>query len=70
MISEDVVNDYDQIDLHVSDIIKAAINNDNRVSVAKLKSLIPEFKSNNSEYEVLDLSGIDDPSITSMEDLH
>ena len=70
MISEDVVNDYDQIDLHVSDIIKAAINNDNRVSVAKLKSLIPEFKSNNSEYEVLDLSGIDDSSITSMEDLH
>lgn len=55
MISEDVVNDYDQIDAYVSDIVKAAINNNNNVSVGKLKALIPEFKSNNSEYEVLDL---------------
>ena len=70
MISEDVVNDYDQIDTYVSGIIKAAINNDNRVSVSKLKALIPEFKSNNSEYEVLDLSGVEDPTITPIEDQH
>lgn len=55
MISEEIANDYDQIDAYVSDIVKAAINNNNNVSVGKLKSLIPEFKSNNSEYEILDI---------------
>ena len=55
MISEDVVNDYDQVDKYVSGIVKAAINNNNTISVAKLKALIPEFKSNNSEYEILDV---------------
>lgn len=55
MISEDVVNDYDQIDSYVSDIVKAAIDNNNNVSVGKLKGLIPEFKSNNSQFEILDI---------------
>jgi len=55
MISEDVENDYDQIDSFVSDIVKAAMNNNNNISVAKLKALIPEFKSNNSEFEILDM---------------
>ena len=54
MISEDIENDYDQIDSYVSGIVKAAINNNNGISVAKLKALIPEFKSNNSEFEMLD----------------
>lgn len=56
MISEDIANEYDEVDKYVSSIVKAAINNDNTISVAKLKSLIPEFKSNNSEYEILDVS--------------
>ena len=55
MISEDVENDYDQIDSYVSAIVKAAMNNNNNISVAKLKALIPEFKSNNSEFEILDM---------------
>lgn len=54
MISEEVENDYSQIDTDVSAIVNAAIINDNKVSVTKLKSLIPEFKSNNSEFEALD----------------
>ncbi len=56
MISEDVENDYDQIDSYVSEIVKAAINNNNIASVGKLKALIPEFKSNNSEFELLDIN--------------
>lgn len=68
MISEDVVNDYDQIDALVSDIVKAAINNNNNISVGKLKSLIPEFKSNNSEFEVLDID-IDAEEIRQYEDI-
>ncbi|WP_298324858.1 nucleoside-diphosphate sugar epimerase/dehydratase [uncultured Dokdonia sp.] len=55
MISEDMENDYEQINEVVNSIIKAAIKNNNSISVAKLKSLIPEFKSNNSEYEILDI---------------
>jgi FlaA1/EpsC-like NDP-sugar epimerase len=68
MISEDVVNDYDQVDKYVSSIVKAAINNDNTISVAKLKSLIPEFKSNNSEYEILDVSVTKETIVGALED--
>ena len=55
MISEDVCADYDTVNDYISKIVKAAIKNDNTISVAKLKSLVPEFKSNNSEYEILDV---------------
>lgn len=69
MISEDQENDYDEINELVNKIIKAAINNNNTISVAKLKSLIPEFKSNNSEFEILDLEvkeqqAPENPSVT------
>jgi len=55
MISEDISGDYETISDYVNKIIKAAIKNNNTISVAKLKSLIPEFKSNNSQYEILDV---------------
>lgn len=55
MISEDRSGGYEEINEAVSAIIKAAINNNNNISVAKLKALVPEFKSKNSTYEVLDL---------------
>ncbi|WP_396596538.1 SDR family NAD(P)-dependent oxidoreductase [Dokdonia sp. R86516] len=68
MISEDISGDYDDVNNKVSDIIKAAIKNDNIISVAKLKSFIPEFKSNNSEYELLDITvaGIDNSNSNSL----
>lgn len=55
MISEDISGNYETINNYVNKIIKAAIKNNNTISVAKLKSLVPEFKSNNSQYEILDL---------------
>ena len=55
MISEDKSGDYDEVNTQISSIIRAAIKNNNVISVSKLKSLIPEFKSNNSEFELLDL---------------
>lgn len=55
MISEDRSGNYEEIDQAVSAIIKSAINNNNSTSVAKLKALVPEFKSNNSSYEILDV---------------
>ena len=55
MISEDISANYDYVNTVISKIVKAAIKNNNNISVAKLKSLVPEFKSKNSEYEVLDI---------------
>ncbi|MFD1096321.1 polysaccharide biosynthesis protein [Salegentibacter chungangensis] len=54
MIGQDVVRDY----AHVSDQIENIIKSANKLKadrvVAKLKVLIPEFKSNNSLFESLD----------------
>ncbi|WP_339844620.1 nucleoside-diphosphate sugar epimerase/dehydratase [uncultured Dokdonia sp.] len=55
MISEDISANYNYVNTVISKIIKAAIKNNNNISVAKLKSLVPEFKSKNSEYEMLDI---------------
>jgi len=68
MISEDISNDYDDVNNRISEIIKAAINSNNTLSVTKLKSLIPEFKSNNSEYEILDIKVYDDSTVNTKND--
>jgi FlaA1/EpsC-like NDP-sugar epimerase len=54
MIGQDVVRDYELINEKVEKIIKSAHKLKNDKVVAKLKDLIPEFKSNNSLYERLD----------------
>lgn len=54
MIGQDVVRDYDLINSKVEKIINSAYKFKNDKVVAKLKDLIPEFKSNNSSYERLD----------------
>ncbi|MCB7480602.1 polysaccharide biosynthesis protein [Christiangramia sediminis] len=54
MIGQEVVRDYEMINDKVEKIIKSASKLKNDKVVAKLKELIPEFKSNNSSYERLD----------------
>ncbi|CAL66950.1 polysaccharide biosynthesis protein [Christiangramia forsetii] len=54
MIGQDVVRDYEMINEKILKIIKSATKLKNDKVVAKLKDLIPEFKSNNSLYEKLD----------------
>ncbi|TBW26439.1 nucleoside-diphosphate sugar epimerase/dehydratase [Gramella sp. KN1008] len=54
MIGQEVVRDYIMINEKVEKIIKSASKLKNDKVVAKLKELIPEFKSNNSLYEHLD----------------
>ncbi|MEO2127002.1 MAG: nucleoside-diphosphate sugar epimerase/dehydratase [Christiangramia sp.] len=54
MIGQDVVRDYEVINDKIEKIIKSAYKLKNDKVVAKLKDLIPEFKSNNSAYERLD----------------
>jgi FlaA1/EpsC-like NDP-sugar epimerase len=54
MIGQEVVRDYELINKKVEKIITSAHKLKNHKVVAKLKDLIPEFKSNNSSYESLD----------------
>jgi len=54
MIGIDEVGDYENINMQIENIIKAANRFKNDKVVLKLKALIPEFKSNNSSYERLD----------------
>ncbi len=54
MISKDPHMDFEQIELLTSRITKAVLNADKVEIVRLLKEIVPEFKSNNSVYEVLD----------------
>ncbi len=54
MISKDNTVDYNSIDDQFDVIIKAAIEENNFKVVRLLKNIVPEFKSKNSTYEILD----------------
>ncbi len=54
MIGQDVVRDYEEVSGKIEMIIKSASKLKSDKVVAKLKDLIPEFKSNNSLFEELD----------------
>lgn len=54
MVSKDMINDFDYVDKQVNRIIKAALRLKDKEVVAKLKELVPEFISKNSEFESLD----------------
>lgn len=54
MIAQDEVGNYDEIKLSIDQIIKSANNFKGNKVVGRLKSLVPEFKSNNSSFEELD----------------
>lgn len=54
MIGQEVVKDYEMVNEKIIKIINSANKLKNDKVVAKLKDLIPEFKSNNSSYEKLD----------------
>lgn len=54
MIAQDQTGDYEKIKYSVELIINAANSHKAQQVVAQLKNLIPEFKSNNSMFEILD----------------
>ena len=45
---------FKAIEQKISELIDCFDNQDNRLIVSKMKSLVPEYKSNNSIYEELD----------------
>ncbi|MBQ9652276.1 MAG: polysaccharide biosynthesis protein [Prevotella sp.] len=46
--------DFDQISKDIDDLVELAKQYDKMETVRKMKEMVPEYKSNNSEYEVLD----------------
>tara|TARA_R100000306_G_scaffold12158_11_gene14329 strand:+ start:1394 stop:3397 length:2004 start_codon:yes stop_codon:yes gene_type:complete len=54
MIGKEVIKDFEFVDKRVFKIIEAALRYDDTDLVKKLKKLVPEFISKNSEFESLD----------------
>jgi FlaA1/EpsC-like NDP-sugar epimerase len=54
MISRDKTMEFEEIDKKFLDIIEAAADQNNFDVVKMLKCIVPEFKSRNSAYEILD----------------
>ena len=46
--------DYDEVSREIDDLVDIAKQFDNMETVRKMKQIVPEYKSNNSVYEVLD----------------
>ncbi len=49
--------DYEDVNKDIEELIAISKNYDNMATVAKMKQIVPEYKSNNSVYEVLDKEG-------------
>jgi len=59
MISKDPYLGFEEIDLLCKQIIKSAVKRDKIQVVTLLKAIVPEFISNNSEFELLDIKDND-----------
>ncbi len=46
--------DYDEVNKSIEELTEIAKEFENMATVKKMKEIVPEYKSNNSEYEVLD----------------
>ena len=46
--------DYDKVSKDIDELIEISKRFDDMATVAKMKDIVPEYKSNNSVYEVLD----------------
>ena len=60
MISKDPVMEFNEIEFLCKQIIKSAVKKDKVQVVKLLKVIVPEFISNNSEFEVLDNKEVTD----------
>ena len=54
MIAQEIQDEYETLHTDIEELIKIANCFENEAIVAKMKEIVPEFKSMNSTYEVLD----------------
>ncbi len=59
MISKDPTMEFEEIDVLCVQIIKSAVKRDRLEVVRILKTIVPEFISNNSEFEILDAKDVE-----------
>ncbi|WP_369769817.1 polysaccharide biosynthesis protein [Flavobacterium sp. WC2416] len=55
MIAEEIQDEYETLHTDIEELIQIANFFDNEAMVSKMKEIVPEFKSMNSSYEVLDV---------------
>ena len=46
--------DYDKVSGDIDELVDLSKQFDNMATVKKMKEIVPEYKSNNSVYEILD----------------
>jgi FlaA1/EpsC-like NDP-sugar epimerase len=54
MIAEEILDDFEALNIDINELIGIANNFDNDAIVSKMKKIVPEFKSMNSAFELLD----------------
>ncbi|MFV5685803.1 polysaccharide biosynthesis protein [Flavobacterium sp. GB2R13] len=54
MIAEEVLDEFEELNTDINELIAIANNFDNDAIVSKMKKIVPEFKSMNSAFELLD----------------
>ncbi|MFM9987033.1 polysaccharide biosynthesis protein [Flavobacterium sp.] len=54
MIAQEIIDIHSEVEIAILEIVKASNDYDNNLIVTKMKMLIPEFKSMNSTFEILD----------------
>jgi FlaA1/EpsC-like NDP-sugar epimerase len=54
MISEEILDDFEVLSADIEELINIANHFDNDQIVLKMKQIVPEFKSMNSTFELLD----------------
>ncbi|TXI14914.1 MAG: polysaccharide biosynthesis protein [Pedobacter sp.] len=64
MIAKVKEYDYEGVNHNIAELIRLSCAYQDRKVVAKMKEMVPEFKSNNSVYEDLDTSSNEDPKPT------
>ncbi len=67
MISKDPTVNFEEIEILFKQIIKSAVKRDKVQVVTLLKKIVPEFISNNSEYESLDFKNLNEVQSFSVE---
>lgn len=65
MISKDLVIGFDEINILCRHIVRSAVRRDKLQVVKLLKAIVPEFISNNSEFEILDKIQDEKPTVDS-----
>jgi hypothetical protein len=55
MIGQDTIDDFEDVRMAVSELITTAQKKSSQDIVTLMKKIVPEFKSMNSEFQVLDI---------------